>query len=197
MRNSILVAVVAIAMLLGRQADAWAQAEIGGSIGGLGINSTAGGSIVLADARVTARISERFAVEGLLDVMPDRDTTSTRGLYAIQVRQRIVHASSATQEIFVTYGGASTYNHFPRTVYQYTSSDHSQVEYVSPARTNFYPAVPILPMIGVGVHHVVNPHLALRLDAQAIVVPYPVLVTRLTGGVSVPLGRYSTHSTAR
>jgi hypothetical protein len=123
---------------------------------------------------------------------------STTGLYSVQIRQRIARKSSSKSDIFVTYGGAGSYTHYPRRDFRYVGADQIVHSYSTPARTDLYPIVPALPAVGVGTRRILNAHVAIRFDAQFVVLlPYPAVFARGIIGVSVPLGRYSSHSDGR
>lgn len=198
MAKSIVVAMLGIAFGVATAGTARGQVEVGGGAGGaFPIDGNGVLAIRLLDARFTVPVNHRFAVEGAFDPLPgNRDFTEA--LYGVQVKQRILRKSSPATDAFVTYGGWGFFSHYPEHDYGFATADHVVHEHSIPARTELYPRGPLLPGIGVGLQRIAGLHSAVRFDLQTFVMlPYPSLVTRATVGVSVPLGRYSIHSTGR
>ena len=140
--------------------------QIGGDIDLLtaAASEDGAGAATLANVRVTAPIARHFALEGLVSLPAGSDSY---GLYAIQVRQRIVAASRAGSDVFATYGAFGLFS------YEYREL-----------------IPPVFALAGVGVERRVAPRLAMRFDVQGFVCPiYPVVGFRLTAGISVPLGK--------
>jgi len=198
MVKSIVVGLLGIACGIATAGTAGGQVEVGGGAGSaFAISGEAAEPTLLLDARITAPINERFAIEGAFDPLLGTHG-STSALYGMQVKQRVMRKSSSTLELFVTYGGWGSFNHYSEQHYEFVTAQGVRRTYDIPAHTRFYPSGPLLPVVGIGVRRILGSHAAVRFDVQAFAaLPYPFAVTRATAGVSVPLGRYSIHSAGR
>ena len=179
--------------------SAWAQAapdvptvrravEVGASVDGFGaVTSFGGGGLAFANVRAGVPLARRFSLEAFVAV-PRKDSGSFIGVYGIQVKQRLVRASSATREVFATYGGIGLYEHTPAQEGRYTTSAGRTMAYRTEASTFVSP--PLLPMIGAGLQQRLSNRVGVRVEAQGFPWPYPVaVVVRVSAGVSIALGR--------
>jgi hypothetical protein len=140
------------------------RVEIGGGIGTVASLWT--GPFPGGDVRLTVPVSERGDVETLFAVSPS-GTGETLGFYGVQFRQRLRHARSVV-EPFLTYGGIGIF---------YRDDGDSMV------------TPPVIGFVGGGVEHRVHRRLAVRVEAQAIVLLVVPIGVRVAAGVSVPIGR--------
>ena len=161
--------------------------QIGASLDGFAFGSAEGGSpmIAVANLRVTAPLSNQFALEAFVSI-PRRQYESYLGFYGFQVKQRIVRASRGRTDVFATYGAMGVFRHSPARDYSYTYAGQSQINHV-PSQNEVI--LPVLAMVGAGFEQRVARRVAVRVDIQGIVaVVYPVLGVRVSAGVSVPIG---------
>jgi hypothetical protein len=167
------------------------RVEIGGGLDTIFALPVDGGGDVVptANIRVTTPLTRQFAIEGFLDA--GRSYDSIGGLYGIQVKQRLLGASTPTRDVFVTYGVAGGYSHYGAEDYHYTGPNGPEV-YRSSAHTNVYK--PIFPVVGGGIQKRVANRLAVRVEGQVVTWRiYTPLMVRAAAGVSIPIGRRSRH----
>jgi hypothetical protein len=150
------------------------------------------------ELRLTVPWSSRFALETIVMVSQRHRaahygeatvrSTHTQGLYAFQIRQRLMDGSRGRFESFATYGAAGYYDFItdaPETAL--TFSDGQTVFVRDRYRVNI---PPIATVVGVGVQHHLGRRIAVRADLQilaALVIPFGV---RASAGLSIPFGPY-------
>jgi hypothetical protein len=181
------------------QSPAWAQTDraadpaarrpvqIGG---GWDVFATAtdegGAALMMPNVRVTIPFGRRFAVEGSVGFYHEFE--QIEGFYGVQIKQRMVRASSAQTEVFATYGALGWYSHERARTISYTSYNGTPETVRLPSRTDFQP--PVIAVVGSGMERRVASRLAVRVDVQGFVcVVYPVAGARVVGSVSIPIGR--------
>lgn len=192
MRRDALVITLVLAFVLLCQTPASAQVEVSIVGGAVGVASSGGGgAIKTADLRVTTPVNRRFAIEGSIGVSEVEDH-EIYGFYGFQIRQRLASPINRRGGIFATYGTIGLYEH--QGPYEVRTRDAAGVERVvfrNPGRTDF--SLPIVPAVGLAVLRTIGSHAAFRFDAQALVPAWGGVGTRLTAGVAIPMGRYSTN----
>jgi len=194
MRNIQMLAILIVSAFAASALPAGAQTEprrveIGGGLDSIFVVPIFdGGADVVpsANIRVTAPLSRRFALEGFLEA--GRMYESTGGLYGIQVKQRLLRASTPTREVFLTYGIAGGYSHYAAEEYRYTGPNGPEV-YRTAAHTNV--VAPIFPLVGGGIQQRVATRLAVRVEGQLVTWLYVPVAVRALAGVSIPIGRSS------
>jgi len=127
----------------------------------------------MAGVRVSAPLSNRFAIEGDVVAGPGGQTCCFRrveGFYTVQVRQRLTGAPGPG--FFLTYGGAGYFarEHYPglrRTIVE----------------------APFIAVVGVGIDRSLARHVRVRADVQGLTVLHLPLGVRGSVGVAFDLGR--------
>lgn len=163
--------------------------QLGVGFDSLAVGGTDGGGVrTLGSVRITAPLAGRFALEGFFSI-PDRDYESYWGAYGVQVRQRLVGASRARTDVFVTYGGMGGYDFVPAHNFSYATSGGRAVSYRVPSDLEVIP--PVIALVGAGVEQRIMRRLTVRLDAQLFIAPFfpGVAGVRISSGVAIPLGR--------
>jgi hypothetical protein len=131
-----------------------------------------------------------FALEGLVTIGHRRDqhVTRTEGLYLIEVRQRLPRASRNDVQTFLTYGGVGYHARVTQEPFVFVRPDGVSF----PQRGWRYREFewPYAAAFGVCAQWELHRHVAFRADAQVITFLWFPLGSRLSGGVSIPLGRY-------
>jgi len=192
MRQGALIIVLVLAFVSYRQAPANAQVEVSVVGGAVGVASSEGGAAVkVADLRVTAPFNSRFAVEGAIGVS-EIEEHEVYGFYGFQIRQRLASPMSRRSSLYVTYGTIGLYEH--EGPFEIRSRDAAGVERVVfylQSRTDF--SLPIVPAVGLAIVQRMGAHAAFRFDVQALAPAWGGIGSRLTAGVAIPLGRYSTN----
>lgn len=115
-----------------------------------------------------------FEMFTTLPYREERSTTSS-GFYGIQARQRIRAASTPRMDTFVTYGATGPWQYSSRRGFEFVP-------------------LPIFPAGGAGFEHQVAKHLAVRAEAQVMILMMSrgECISPVVGGtigVSVPFGR--------
>ena len=59
-----------------------------------------------------------------------------------------------------------------------------------------YVLPPLLLLAGAGFQHIVTPHLAVQLESQVGIALFIPVGIRVAAGVSIPLGRVASHTSA-
>jgi hypothetical protein len=148
-----------------------------------------GGSLApVASVRVTAPLAGQLALEGFVS-LPDRRYSSYSGVYAIEVRQRLVRASQGRTDAFMTYGAMGGYTYVPGRDHGNPIYDGRTGSYRKPTNLEVIP--PVIALVGAGVEQRVARRLTVRFDFQGLVAPSIAALAglRITAGVAVPLGR--------
>jgi hypothetical protein len=177
-------------------------AEIGGGISGLiTIPSqdffTNDFAAPTADLRITLPLTPRFALEGI-GTIGRRGTaffSRIEGLYVFQIKQHILSGARGGFHPFLIYGVAGYYSHVSQREVRVPQPDGSV--FISPAFTYTEWDEPMATLIGGGIQHEIARRLALRADAQLVTLLYLPLGTRISGGISIPFGRYGEPSAKR
>lgn len=160
--------IVALLALVATAAPAGAadgrSIEVGGGAGTVG--SWFSGRLSGGDLRVTVPAGPRGDVEALVAVSaPDRG--ETLGLYGVQFRQRLRSSPSSRTRPFITYGGVGVF---------YRERGASMI------------LPPVFGTVGGGVEQRVAPRVALRVDAQSVVLLVLPVAVRVAAGVSIRVG---------
>lgn len=195
-------ALVLAALLLLIGSDSYAQAsrppvELGLGLSGiksvqyedLGIQNDS----LAADLRVTAPLSPRFSVEGLM-TLSRRTTGHSRGIegfYLMQVKQRLVRHSRGAFHPFITYGALGYFSRERVNAYQIGRPDGPMVSF--PAHWSSSVSPPVGAVVGAGVQRQVGNHLALRAEGQLITFLWIPLGARFSAQASIPFGGYSSR----
>jgi hypothetical protein len=167
------------------------RVEFGGNLGGF-VAPDAGG--FLPGTRVGVAITNRFAVESTFELNDWRRTPSgshQSWLYSIQMKQMVRPGKQFGDGLFATYGGGGQIYH------SHTNAQH----FTSNGRTFDFPAAsytdmsrPFFAAFGVAAQQTVAKYLAIRGDAQMIVIPEAMAFGgvggRFSAGVSIPIGGY-------
>jgi hypothetical protein len=163
------ILIVALAGTLGIPALAAAQphsrpaAEVGLSLDGL--FSWRGTASPFGGLRIGIPISDRFAIEGLTTFIHEHEATA--GLYGVQVRQRFGNRGGSSWRPFATYGAAGVFAHY------------EEESFVSP---------PLIGLVGAGADRSIGGGMAVRIEAQAVMVVVVPVTLRLSAGISIPIG---------
>ena len=155
--------------------------EVGG---GIGTAISWWGALGGGDVRVTVPLNPRFAVEGFVAILA-ADTRVTNGAYAVQIKQRLRRGAGPASHAFMTYGVMGGFTRYRTDEYRYTANGSPVV---IPARTYSSVSPPVIGLIGGGVQRDISRHLAVRVEAQAVMLLVLPVAARLAVGVSVPLG---------
>lgn len=177
-------------------AHALPRVEFGlGAASGLWLGEA--GNLGAIDLRITGRLTPRFGLEFVTDILAD-DLSADRayGVYILQGAYLVRGSGSGGLAVFVTFGGLGGFERYRSRGGSWTAPDGQVYTWPAESRTEVYPATELVG--GVAVQKVVAKYLAVRGDAQLIVCPHGAGVgMRLAAGVSVPLGSYGRPSSAR
>jgi len=155
------------------------------------------GNLGAIDLRITGRLTPRFGLEFLTDVLADEISVDhLYGLYILQGTY-LVHGNAAGDlAVLATFGGLGGFERYRSRGGSWTGPDGKVYEWSAYSRTRISGLTELVG--GVAVQKVVAKYLAVRGDAQLIVCPHGAGVgMRLAAGVSVPLGSYGRPSSAR
>jgi hypothetical protein len=169
------------------------RVEFGGGFTGAVpyVSDVAGTTFIpMGNARVGFGLSDRWSLEGAFDFRSVSDGFAT--VYRAQAVYRLGgHSKPGTLRTHVTIGGAGSVER--RTFPGYSWQDASGPLYAYPAHTYWSASLPMYPTAGFGLQKTLGPHIAIRGDIAAIIVPYDDGISVLlmpSVSVSVPLGRY-------
>jgi len=154
-------------------------------------------SVGVLDLRVTGRLTRRFALEFVTDLLTgERGTGSVYGVYIAQGAYLAHYNAAARLDVLVTFGALGGFERYRSRGGSWTSPEGQVYEWPAYSRTRVSGLTEIVG--GIAVQKVLASHLAVRGDAQLIICPHGAGVgMRLAGGVSVPLGSYGTRTSAR
>jgi hypothetical protein len=155
------------------------------------------GNVGAIDLRVTGRLTPRFGIEFVTDILAnDLSADRAYGVYILQGAYLVGGSGSGGLAVFVTFGGLGGFERYRSRGGSWTAPDGQVYTWPAESRTEIYPATELVG--GVAVQKVIARHLAVRGDAQLIICPHGAGVgLRLAGGVSVPLAGYGRPSSAR
>jgi len=142
-----------------------------------------------AGMRITVPFARSFAVEGLISIGRQSDSTRQRseGLYVTQIKQQLTGFERQALHVFITYGLVGYYAHVVQRELEYEDRrrvrgfSYSEIE--EPFATTF----------GIGVQRRLTQRLAIRADAQLLTLLTLPLGYSFSTSASVALGRYSTN----
>jgi hypothetical protein len=169
------------------------RVEMGGGVTFTMPISTDGVGVVplpMADARAGVALNRRWTIEGIVDVWPEGNGTTT--IYRAQARWQLPgEAAPGRWRAYVTFGGAGWISHrsYPESRWQ----DFAGTVYVNPARSYWNASAPIYPTVGFGAQKSLGARIALRVELAAVVIPYDDGATTLlmpSVSLSIPIGRY-------
>jgi len=139
--------------------------EVGGGAGTVGSWFT-GRPLSGGDFRVTIPAGPRGDIEALVAVSAPGGG-ETIGLYGVQFRQRLRSSPSVGTQPFMTYGGVGVF---------YRDRGASMI------------LPPVFGTVGGGVEQRVAPRVALRVEAQSMVLLVLPVAVRVAAGVSIRVG---------
>jgi hypothetical protein len=145
----------------------------------------------IAHVRVTLPFMPRFAFEGIGTIgrRGNEYWQRTEGLFFLQIRQRLRRDQHHPFQPFITYGAVGYYSHLTQRDYQVPQPGGGEKTYSGFSYTETEP--PLATAFGAGFQQQLGSHVALRADAQLVTFVYLPLGFRLSGGVSIPIRRYS------
>jgi hypothetical protein len=155
-----------------------------------------GHSLGAVDLRVTARLTRRFGVEFVTDVLTRRlSADRIYGIYILQGTYLAYQNAAGDLGLLATFGALGGFESYHTSGGSWTAPDGTVYGWPAASRTEVGPLTELVG--GLAVQKVLARHLALRADAQVIVCAYGEGVgLRLAGGVSVPIGHYGTAAGA-
>jgi hypothetical protein len=147
------------------------------------------------DLRITGRLTPRFGLEFVTDILAEELSTSrVYGLYIVQGTWLVRGHAAGGLALFATFGGLGGFERFRSSGGTWAGPDGHVYAWPASSRTRVSPLTEFVG--GMAVQKVLARHLAVRGDAQLIVCPHGAGAgLRLAGGVSVPLGPYRTRET--
>jgi hypothetical protein len=150
----------------------------------------------LVDLRLTGRLTRRFAVEFVTDLLArDLAPDHLYGLYVIQGTFLVHESAPRDLSVLATFGGLGGFERTRVRAMHDVAPDGRVWDY--PARTYSEFSHPTEIVGGMAVQKVLGKHVAVRGDAQIVVCAYGEGAGfRGAIGLSVPLGHYPT-ATAR
>ena len=156
--------------------------EIGAGAGGVLTWFYGGHGMPGTDIRITIPTRGRRAVEGFVGLTPAASNATT-GFYGLLVKQPLGEQDDPNVEQFFSYGVVGGFAHYRVTEYRNPSISHSST-IITP---------PFIGLVGGGVQYRVAPRMKVRLESQLVMALILPVGVRLAGGVSVPLGKLSSH----
>jgi hypothetical protein len=142
-----------------------------------------------ADLRVTLPFSPRFSLESVVTMgrKADKWVEQFEGAYTVQVKQRLVRATTRGFHPFVTYGATGYFERGRRHGFTFIQQDGSPATY--PGRSFGSVIPPVLATVGAGVQQELGRRIALRVEGQLLTLLWIPLDTRVSASASIPLGR--------
>jgi hypothetical protein len=146
-----------------------------------------------ASVRVTVPFAPRYSIEALMTVSRrEEPILRVEGFYILEIKQRIRRATRGGLHPFLTYGAAGYFRDVRASPFQVPSPGGGVIV----QRGFSYREIdqPIAAVIGSGIQYVLNRRLAVRAEAQLVMLLWMPLAGRFDAGVSIPIGRsYGTH----
>jgi len=168
------------------------RVELGGHLGALTVTDFGDSdSTFLWGPRVSARITDRLAVELSMDLRTSSQPSGYRslgGLYYIAGRYSFTRPRSDGLHWFATFGGVGSFSRASWPASSFMRPDG--VLLTAPA--GGYSRVEGLGAVvgGIGVERPLNSHVAVRVSGEAVYGGGAALGMRLCGGLMVPIGSY-------
>jgi hypothetical protein len=141
-----------------------------------------------ASVRVTVPFAPRYSIEALMTVSRREEPIlrTVEGFYILEIKERIRRATHGGLDPFLTYGAAGYFRDVRATPFQAPSPGGAIVQ-----RGFSYLEIdqPIAAVVGSGIQYVLNRRLAVRTEAQLVMLLWIPLAGRFDAGVSIPIGR--------
>lgn len=164
--------------------------EVGAQFAGLAAISSEGVyPLFAAGPRLSVGLTDRLAVELLVESMQSPESDNFGGLYQIQIRHVVRPGRGDRSSIFLTAGTIGVFQDWDVPEYRYSLPDGTIVVY--PGRDEIEVERPIGIVGGIGMQKPFARYVAFRADAQALVSFHGGWVVRGSLGFSIPIGRYT------